>query len=145
MMVIGIILIIAAVFLIVAVLMQHGKSHNLSGTIAGASESFFGKTKASTMDHKLSILTTVVAIIFVLLVLITYLMQDNDKQTAVADTTSVTETTDASKTDGAADTGETAESGTEAADTTGTDTAGAVTDAADGESVSGTEAPETNA
>ena len=35
---IGIILIVAALFLIIAVLMQHGKDHNLSGTIAGASE-----------------------------------------------------------------------------------------------------------
>ena len=73
---IGIILIIAAIFLIVAVLMQHGKSHNLSGTIAGGAETFFGKTKGSTLDKKLSKLTTVVAIIFCVLVLISYLIQD---------------------------------------------------------------------
>ena len=36
--VIGIILIVFAVFLIIAVLMQQGKSHNLSGTIAGGAE-----------------------------------------------------------------------------------------------------------
>ncbi len=74
--VIGIILIIAALFLIVAVLMQHGKSHNLSGTIAGGAETFFGKTKGSTLDKKLSKLTTVVAIIFCVLVLVSYLIQD---------------------------------------------------------------------
>ncbi len=73
---IGIILIIAAVFLIVAVLMQHGKSHNLSGTIAGGAETFFGKTKGSTMDKKLSKLTTIVAVIFCVLVLVSYLAQD---------------------------------------------------------------------
>ena len=73
---IGIILIISAIFLIVAVLMQHGKSHNLSGTIAGGAETFFGKTKGSTLDKKLSKLTTVVAIIFCVLVLISYLIQD---------------------------------------------------------------------
>ena len=73
---IGIILIIAAIFLIVAVLMQHGKSHNLSGTIAGGAETFFGKTKGSTLDKKLSKLTTVVAIIFCILVLVSYLIQD---------------------------------------------------------------------
>ena len=73
---IGIILIIAAIFLIVAVLMQHGKSHNLSGTIAGGAETFFGKTMGSTLDKKLSKLTTVVAIIFCVLVLISYLIQD---------------------------------------------------------------------
>ena len=73
---IGIILIIAAVFLVVAVLMQSGKSHNLSGTIAGGAETFFGKSKASTMDKKLSKLTTIVAIVFVVLVLVSYLLQD---------------------------------------------------------------------
>ena len=66
--VIGIILLVFAVFLIVAVLMQQGKSHNLSGTIAGGAETFFGKSKAQTINKKLSVLTTVVAIVFVLLV-----------------------------------------------------------------------------
>lgn len=75
MLAIGIILIIAAVFLTIAVLMQHGKSHNLSGTIAGASETFFGKSKATTIDRKLSVLTSVVAVVFVVLVLVAYLMQ----------------------------------------------------------------------
>ncbi|MDD7774518.1 MAG: preprotein translocase subunit SecG [Eubacteriales bacterium] len=73
---IGIILIISAIFLVVAVLMQHGKDHNLSGTIAGGAETFFGKSKASTLDKKLSKLTTIVAIVFTLLVLVSYLMQD---------------------------------------------------------------------
>ncbi len=72
---IGIILIIAAVFLIVAVLMQDGKSHNLSGAIAGGAETFFGKSKASTINKKLSTLTTIVAIVFVILVLVSYLIQ----------------------------------------------------------------------
>ncbi len=72
---IGIVLIIAAVFLIVAVLMQSGKNKNLSGVIAGGSETFFGKSKASTFENKLSKLTTVVAIVFVVLVLVAYLIQ----------------------------------------------------------------------
>lgn len=75
--VIGIILILAALFLIGAVLMQSGKSHNLSGTIAGGAETFFGKSKATTLDKKLSKATTVVAIIFVILVLVSYLYQNN--------------------------------------------------------------------
>ena len=74
--VIGIILLVFAVFLIVAVLMQQGKSHNLSGTIAGGAETFFGKSKAQTINKKLSVLTTVVAIVFVLLVSPVYVMQD---------------------------------------------------------------------
>ena len=73
---IGILLILAAIFLVVAVLMQSGKSHNLSGTIAGGAETFFGKSKATTIDKKLSKLTTIVAIVFVVLVLVSYFMQD---------------------------------------------------------------------
>ena len=74
--VLGIVLIVVSVFLIIAVLMQHGKAHNLSGTIAGGAETFFGKTKGQTIDKKLSVLTSVIAIIFVLVVLAVYLMQD---------------------------------------------------------------------
>ena len=73
---IGIILIISAIFLIIAVLMQQGKNHNLSGAIAGGAETFFGKSKASTLDKKLSKLTSIVAVVFTLLVLVSYLMQD---------------------------------------------------------------------
>ncbi len=72
---IGIILIVFAVSLVVAVLMQDGKSHNLSGAIAGGAETFFGKSKAKDMNKWLSIGTTVVAIAFTLLVLVSYLMQ----------------------------------------------------------------------
>ena len=72
--VIGIVLIVASLFLVVAVLMQSGKSHNLSGTIAGGAETFFGKSKASKMDKKLSTLTTIVAIVFTVVVLVAYLL-----------------------------------------------------------------------
>lgn len=97
---IGIVLIIAAVFLVVAVLMQSGKSHNLSGTIAGGAETFFGKTKGSTMDKKLSKLTTIVAVVFVVLVLVSYLIQDTDNQVANYTPSTITSTeTDASESD----------------------------------------------
>ena len=71
----GIILLIAALFLVVAVLMQSGKSHNLSGAIAGGAETFFGKEKGKTLDKLFSKLTTIVAIIFTLLVIIFYIIQ----------------------------------------------------------------------
>ncbi|MBO7405143.1 MAG: preprotein translocase subunit SecG, partial [Clostridia bacterium] len=86
---IGILLILAAIFLVVAVLMQSGKSHNLSGTIAGGAETFFGKSKATTLDKKLSKLTTIVAIVFVVLVLVSYLTQNNDGGAAVSSSSSV--------------------------------------------------------
>lgn len=91
--VIGVLLIIAAVFLIVAVLMQQGKSHNLSGAIAGGAETFFGKEKGSTINNKLSKLTTVVAIVFALLVLVSYFMQDTVDLTSYS--ASVSDTSDA--------------------------------------------------
>lgn len=94
--VIGIILILAALFLIGAVLMQSGKSHNLSGTIAGGAETFFGKSKASTLDKKLSKATTIVAIVFVVLVLVSYLIQNHSDLSAAPalDTAAVTDVAD---------------------------------------------------
>lgn len=101
----GIVLLVSAVFLIVAVLMQSGKSHNLSGTIAGGAETFFGKAKGKTMDKMLGKITTVVAVFFTLIVLIMYVIQpetgvDFDKwfkdymsaETTSAETTDVAET-----------------------------------------------------
>lgn len=72
MIVLGVLLIIFSIFLIVAVLLQQGKNHNLSGTIAGGAETFFGKSKAQTMNKKLSLLTTIVAVVFVVFVLVVY-------------------------------------------------------------------------
>lgn len=97
--VLGIILLVMAVFLVIAVLMQSGKEKNLSGTIAGGAETFFGKSKANTVNKKLSILTTIVAIIFVILVIVVYVIQDDtDLEKAfneymASQTTEATETT----------------------------------------------------
>jgi len=74
--VLGVILLVFALFLIISVLMQHGKAKNISGAIAGGAETFFGKTKGSTIDKMLSKVTTVVAIIFVVIVIVVYIMQD---------------------------------------------------------------------
>ena len=79
---IGIILIAASLFLIFAVLMQSGKSKKLSGTIAGGAETFFGKTKGKSIDKTLSKLTTIIARVFVLLVLILYIVQDKPQRDA---------------------------------------------------------------
>lgn len=71
----GIIMIVAAVFLVVAVLLQNGKSHGLSGAITGGAETFFGKTKGRTIDKILDKATIVVAIVFVILVILVYVFQ----------------------------------------------------------------------
>ena len=125
--VLGVILLLAAVFLIISVLMQNGKAHNLSGTIAGGAETFFGKNKGSTMDKMLSKVTSIVAVVFCLVVVIMYVVQDEtdynsiitpSTDTVAADTTDGTETdgteTDGTETDGT----ETDATETDAAETT---------------------------
>ena len=73
---IGIILLAAALFLIVAVLLQTGKSQGLSGTISGSSETFFGKNKGKSRDKKLATITIIVAVLFALIVLGVFISQD---------------------------------------------------------------------
>ena len=118
--VLGVILLIAAVFLIISVLMQNGKAHNLSGTIAGGAETFFGKNKGSTMDKMLSKVTSIVAVVFCLVVVIMYVVQDETDYNSII--TPSTDTVAADTTDG------TETSGTE---TDGTETDATETDAAE--------------
>ena len=64
--VISVLHILIALFLIVVVLLQSGKTAGLSGSIAGGAESFFGKNKGRTIDAILSKWTSVVAILFII-------------------------------------------------------------------------------
>ena len=72
--VLGILLLIMALFLIVAVLLQSGKEKNLSGAIAGGADNFFGKGKGSKAGKWLPKLTTAVAIVFVIVVILMYIV-----------------------------------------------------------------------
>ncbi len=56
--------IIVTIILIFVVLFQSGKQAGLSGSIAGGSETFFGKNKGRTIDAILEKWTSVVAILF---------------------------------------------------------------------------------
>jgi len=56
----------ACLALVLIVLLQQGKAQGLSGAIAGAGESFFGKSKARTIDAMLKKFTTVVAALFII-------------------------------------------------------------------------------
>ena len=80
MLVIGIILLVFAVFLIVAVLMQQGKAHNLSGTIAGGAETFYGKDKSGGADRALYRWTLIAAIVFAVAVLAVFVIQPDYAQ-----------------------------------------------------------------
>jgi len=69
------VMIVMAIILVIAVLMQSGKDNRLSGTIAGGAETFFGKAKGKTVDRILSKVTTIMSVIFVVLVLLVYILQ----------------------------------------------------------------------
>lgn len=70
--VMGIAVIAIAVALIALVLLQSGKDKRLSGTIAGAAETFFSKGKSKTADKLLARITTVLSFVFVVAVVVLY-------------------------------------------------------------------------
>ncbi|MBP3378330.1 MAG: preprotein translocase subunit SecG [Clostridia bacterium] len=79
--VLGILLILASLILIVAVLLQSGKGKKgLSGAIAGGSDSFFGKNQADSNEKKLAKITTIVAIVFVVAVIVAFVFQNRFEQ-----------------------------------------------------------------
>lgn len=67
--------IIIAVILVGVVLFQSGKSAGLSGSIAGGSETFFGKNKGRTIDAILEKWTSVIAILFLITSIVLYFLQ----------------------------------------------------------------------
>ena len=62
-----ILLCVASLVLIISVLLQSGSSAGLSGSIAGGAEQLFGKKKSKGYDAILTKVTTVAAILFVIL------------------------------------------------------------------------------
>ena len=60
-----VILLLASISLIVSILLQEGRSDGLSGSIAGGAEQLFGKRKSRGYDALLSRITTVAAIIYI--------------------------------------------------------------------------------
>ena len=53
----GAVLILISVIITIVVLMQEGRSQNLSGAITGGADSFVGKSKGRTIEGKLERLT----------------------------------------------------------------------------------------
>ena len=77
---IGIILIVSAIFLVIAVLLQSGKDKSLSGAIGGtSSDTYYGKNRGSGKDALLNKLTIIVSIVFVAIVLLSFIIQDDGK------------------------------------------------------------------
>ncbi len=69
-----ILLLVMGVFLVVAVLMQHGKG-KLSSTITGGADTYFGNEGGDKKDKLLARVTTIVGIVFVLVAIIAYVIQ----------------------------------------------------------------------
>ncbi|MBQ8344748.1 MAG: preprotein translocase subunit SecG [Clostridia bacterium] len=72
--VLGIVITVLAVLLITFVLLQSGKDKRLSGTIAGAAETFFAKGKSKARDAIFSKITTILSFVFVILAVVLYIM-----------------------------------------------------------------------
>ena len=70
--ILGGVLLLLAVALVALVLLQQGKDKNLSGAIAGGADTFFGKSKEASNSKKLSTVTTIVSIVFTVVVLVMY-------------------------------------------------------------------------
>ena len=95
--VLGVVLLLAALFLIVAILLQNGKSKG-TGVVTGGAETFFGKNKAKSIDKKLSTLTVVVAILFILIVISVFVVEkrgwfDQDTSTSTSTSTNTSSNT----------------------------------------------------
>ena len=70
----GAVLIVASIIITIIVLMQEGRSSNLSGVIGGNSESYGNKSKGMTNDKKLERVTKWFITFFFILVLAAFLV-----------------------------------------------------------------------
>ena len=66
--------VILSLFLIATILLQPSKQTGLSGSIGGAADTFLSKNKAKTWDVRLAKITTVVAVLFIVLTLALYIL-----------------------------------------------------------------------
>lgn len=66
---------VAAIAIVALVISQNGKSHGLSGSIAGGAETFFGKENGKKADKILNKITTILAVAFCVVLIALYLVQ----------------------------------------------------------------------
>lgn len=72
--VIGGVLILLALVIIAVVLLQEGRRKGISGVIAGGADTFLSKGKAKAVDAVLAKATKWIAIIFMLLVVVCFVL-----------------------------------------------------------------------
>ena len=63
------IMIVASLFLIVVVLLQHGAQQGL-GAVSGSADTFYGSGKASASDRIFARLTSIVGVVFVIIAIV---------------------------------------------------------------------------
>ena len=66
----GAVLIVFSIVITIVVLMQEGRSQNLSGAIAGGADTFLGKSKGRTIEAKLER----IIVVFFVIVLAAFLV-----------------------------------------------------------------------
>ena len=79
------ILLVSALFIIIAVIFQKSADEGLSGTIAGGNETFYGKEKSAHTDRLWFKLTLIVSIVFVVAVLMVYIIQPDYDNSSMLD------------------------------------------------------------
>ncbi len=117
--VLGSILILLGIALIVLVLLQKGKGNKMGAVAGGSSDTFFGKNQSTTKEKMLERITTIIAIVFVVLSIVTYLVQIGINRSSAANTNTNSEPAVVQPTDTTADTTDTAGT-TDTTDTAGT-------------------------
>lgn len=70
----GAVLIVFSIVITIVVLMQEGRSQNLSGAIAGGADTFLGKSKGRTIESKLERITKWMIVVFFVIVLAAFLV-----------------------------------------------------------------------
>ena len=69
-MVLTVIFVLISLIITIIVLMQEGKQAGLSGSIGGIADSYWGKNKGRSAEGKLEKLTTVLAVLFIVIALV---------------------------------------------------------------------------
>ena len=72
--IVGSLIIIFAIVIIAAILLQEGRRAGINGAISGGADTFLSKNKARSVDAFLARWTKVIAIVFVILVVIAFVL-----------------------------------------------------------------------
>ena len=73
-------LLISSIFIVVSVTIQKSSDEGLSGTIAGGSETYYGKDKSRQAGRRLNKWTLILAIVFAVAVILVYVIQPDYTQ-----------------------------------------------------------------